>query len=44
MVLTSGTSRHSLLTLERPTGLVEPIQEMICLYLKNYNGYYAETS
>ena len=33
-----------ILTLERPTGLVGPLQEMISLYFKNYNEYYAETS
>ena len=32
------------LTLERPTGLVGPLQEMISLYFKNNSGYYAETS
>ena len=32
------------LTLERPTGLVGRLQEMISLYLKNYDGYYAEIS
>ena len=31
------------LTLEIPTELVGPLQEMISLYFKNYNGYYAET-
>ena len=32
------------LTLERSTGLVGPLQEMISLYFKNNSGYYAETS